>query len=69
MVLDVKIFGLIVIGFALIGIGTFLQVTLGSEDFRMMGIPFAIGSGGSFVYALVLVFKKYPESKNYSVNE
>jgi len=44
-------------------------VTLGSEDFRMMGIPFAIGSGGSFVYALVLVFKKYPESKSYSVNE
>jgi len=69
MVLDVKIVGLIVIGFALIGIGTFLQVTLGSEDFRMMGIPFAIGSGGSFVSALVLVFKKYPESKSYSVNE
>ena len=69
MVLDVKIFGLIVIGFTLMGIGSFLQVTLGSEDFRMMGIPFAIGIGGSFVYALVLVFKKYPESKSYSVNE
>ncbi len=69
MVLDVKIFGLIVIGFALIGIGALLQVTLGSDEFRMMGIPFAIGSGGSFVYALVLVFKKYPESKSYSVNE
>ncbi len=69
MVLDVKIFGLIVIGFALMGIGSFLQVTLGSEDFRMMGIPFAIGSGGAFIYALVLVFKKYPESKSYSVNE
>jgi len=69
MISDVKIFGLFVIGFALMAIGSFLQVTLGSEDFRMMGIPFAIGSGGSFVYALVLVFKKYPESKTYSVNE
>ncbi len=69
MVPDVKIFGLIVIGFALIGIGTFLQVTLGSDDFRMMGIPFAIGSGGSFVYALILVIKKWPVSKSYSVNE
>ena len=69
MVLDVKIFGLIVIGFALMGIGSFLQVTLGSEDFRMMGIAFLIPTGAVFIYALVLVFKKYPESKSYSVNE
>ena len=69
MVPDVKIFGLIVIGFALMGIGSFLQVTLGSEDFRMMSIAFLIPTGAVFIYALILVIKKYPDSKTYSVNE
>jgi len=68
MVLDVKIFGLIVIGFVLMGIGSILQVTMGAEDFRMMSIAFFIPTGAVFIYALILVIKKYPDSKTYSMN-
>jgi len=69
MISDNKIFGLVIAGFAFIALGTFIPMQIDPENFRMIAIPFTIGSGGSFVYALILVIKKWPVSKSYYVNE
>ena len=64
MASDKKIFGLIIVGFAMIALGVIVPMQIESLDLRMpVTIPFMIACGASFIFALILVEKKWPVSK------